>query len=123
MTLFIHVPRDATPETLWHMCLDYNWDDGFAFPQAIADHPNCDLAVALELFWLSNAISIYLGEVSNGAYNADWRCFCSSITQRILSGHYVQGATSFQVPLTKVQIYKYRKLGVPSLLLGGSWSV
>lgn len=118
MTLFLQPSPDANPETLRRLCLDYNWNDGFAFPQAIADHPNCDLAVALELFWVADAISVYLGQASEKARNAEWRSFCGLLTQRLLGGHYVQGSTLYQSPLTKTQLYKYRKIGVPGLLLG-----
>lgn len=97
------------------MAMEYNWDDGFAFPQAIADHPNCDLSVALELFWLADAISVLLGEAFEREYNTEWCLFCKELTQRLLDGDYVRGSVAFEVPLSKTQIYKYRKRGVPEL--------
>jgi hypothetical protein len=117
MALFIQPPPDATANMLHKMALDYNWDDGFAFPQAIADHPNCDLAVALELFWWADAISVLLGEANEYERNAEWRSFCNVLTQRLLDGHYVRGSVAFEIPLSKTQIYKYRKCGVPELFL------
>jgi len=119
MALFIQPPPNTSADTLRQMSLDYNWSDGFAFPQAIADHPNCDLAVALELFWLTDAISVYLGEASVQELNVAWRSFCKLLTQRLLGGYYIHGPASFRVPLTKTQIYKYQKLGVPSIFLTG----
>jgi hypothetical protein len=111
------LPSDATADQLRHLALDYNWDDGFSFPCAIADHPSCDLAVALELFWLANADEVYLGEASRDRYNADWYDFSEFIGKRIIEGHYKIGHGSFKVPLTKVQIYKFRKRGLPDVFL------
>jgi hypothetical protein len=117
MTLFTHPPSNATADMLRKMAMEYNWDDGFAFPQAIADHPNCDLAVALELFWLADAITVHLGEALQREYNTEWISFCKVLAQRLLDGHYVLGSVAFEVPLSKTQIYKYRKRGVPELFL------
>lgn len=99
------------------MSMEYNWDDGFAFPKAIADHPNCDLSVALALFWWADAISVLLGEALEREYNTEWRSFYKELTQRLLDGHYVRGSVAFEVPLSKTQIFKYRKRGVPELFL------
>lgn len=31
---------------------EYNWDDGFDFPRKVVSDSNCDLALALEVFYL-----------------------------------------------------------------------
>jgi hypothetical protein len=116
-------PSDSSPDYLRHLVLEYNWDDGLTFPQRISDHPACDLAVALEIFWLADAVTVLLGEEKINAYNADWRNFCTVLTERILSGHYARGLGSFEMPLTRTQIYNYRKRGVPDLLLTSVQSV
>jgi hypothetical protein len=117
MALFIQPPPNATAIMLSKMAMDYNWDDGFAFPQAIADHPNCDLAVALELFWLADAISVYIGETIEHERNSEWRSFSTVLAQRLLVGHYARGSVAFTIPLSKTLIYKYRQCGVPELFL------
>ena len=33
---------------------EYNWDDGFEIPKQILAAPSCDLALALEIFYLSD---------------------------------------------------------------------
>lgn len=33
---------------------EYNWDDGFEIPKEILAAPGCDLALALEIFYLSD---------------------------------------------------------------------
>lgn len=32
---------------------EYNWDDGFEVPRTILADPDCDLALALEIFYLA----------------------------------------------------------------------
>jgi hypothetical protein len=96
---------------------DHNWDDGFGVPRAVADHPNCDLAVALELFWLANADAVYLGEATERKGNEDWRSFSALIAQRVLADHYRPKSGRFRVPLTKVQIYNFRKKALPEVFL------
>ncbi|HET8994794.1 MAG TPA: DUF4274 domain-containing protein [Rhodococcus sp. (in: high G+C Gram-positive bacteria)] len=36
---------------LWELMSAYNWDDGFAVPLAVIEHPRCDRALALRMFW------------------------------------------------------------------------
>lgn len=36
---------------LWELMSVYNWDEGFAVPLAVVEHPRCDRALALRLFW------------------------------------------------------------------------
>src|SRR5262249_10560591 len=94
------------------------WDDGFLVPTAVANHPKCDLGVALELFWLAEAMCWFTGEVEAMDYNRDWATFCELITNRILTGHYQKGETSFTPGLGVAWIWRYRKQGVPEVLFG-----
>ena len=111
------IPASASSSELRQLALDYNWDDGFSLPRLIADHPNCDLAVALELFWLADADTVYLGEARDSPYNAQWRQFSKDLAERILGGHYSTGMGAFEPPLTRVQIYNLRKKGLPEIFL------
>ncbi len=38
----------------------YNWDDGFEIPKEILKNRNCDLALALEIFYLADGYNPYL---------------------------------------------------------------
>jgi hypothetical protein len=111
------IQPSASSNELRQLALGYNWDDGFALPRLIADHPNCDLAVALELFWLADADTVYLGEARESSHNAQWRQFSKDLAERILGGHYSTGVGAFQPPLTSVQIYNLRKRGLPEIFL------
>jgi hypothetical protein len=95
----------------------YNWDDGFEIPIVIAMHVEADLGVALKLFWLANAESVYLGEAKESQRNRDWLAFCRMLSARILDGNYAKGASVFEPPLTKVQTYQFRKAGLPEVFL------
>jgi len=103
--------------SLKQAALEYNWDDGLGVPFAIANHPKCDLAVALELFWVADAVEVHLGHHISSPWSEDWVQFCELLINRLLAGYYKQGEASFIPDLTKVQIYKYRKQNVPELFL------
>ncbi|WP_082611127.1 DUF4274 domain-containing protein [Lysobacter sp. Root916] len=111
------IQLSASSEDLRRLASEYNWDDGFAFPCHIADHPNCDLAAALELFWLANADAVYLGEAQDSPHNAAWRSFSEILAKRIIDGFYSPGPGTFDPPLTKVQAYNLRKRGLPEIFL------
>ncbi len=106
-----------TPEELQTLANCYNWDDGLAVPTAIAEHPKCDLGVALNLFWLADAICLFTKEIEPDEYNRDWVAFCNRITAAIVNGEYRNGETSFHVGLGVARHYKYRKKGVPEILI------
>jgi len=109
-----------TADELREFVRSYNWDDGFEVPCAVADHPQCDLGVALELFTLSDAMSIYLKEVESTSGKRDWIEFCEGLTYRILTGVYKPGLAQFHSELTATQAYKLRKRGVPEVLISGA---
>ncbi len=112
------IPTDASPEQLRILARDYNWDDGLGVPELISVHPNCDLSVALELFWLANADEIVLGKAQESPYNADWRSFCSRLSEKISRGEYASSENLYSPPLTRVQAYNLRKQGLPEVFFG-----
>jgi Domain of unknown function (DUF4274) len=110
-----------TARELSELIRSYNWDDGFDIPAAVAEHQQCDLGVALELFALSDAMSVYLKEVEPKPWKRDWIAFCERLAHRILTGAYKPGTIKFQSELTATQAYKLRKRGVPEVLISGSY--
>lgn len=70
---------------------EYNWDDGFEIPKEILAAPGCDLALALEIFYLS-----------------DGYAFLGNLTKT---------STAFEIPLSKVQKYKLQKKGISKIFL------
>lgn len=96
----------------------YNWDDGFALPQKLLDDPACDLALALEIFYLADGYACLcgLGEES-GPQLPLWKEFVSRLYDEIQGGKYPQTESPFSVPLNRVQRYKLKKSGVPEVFL------
>lgn len=102
---------------LQRAALHYNWDDGFDVPYAIANHPRCDLAVALELFWLSDAVEVHLDRHRISPASENWVRFFEFLMGRLMAGRYERGEASFVPDLSRVEMHKYKKLNVPDLFL------
>ena len=45
-----------TEEELFVLLDNYNWDNGFEVPEAIINHPNCTLPVALLAFYRADGL-------------------------------------------------------------------
>ena len=95
---------------------EYNWDDGFDLPKRILENPDCDLALALEIFFLADGCR-YLVDKSNDTSLKEWKFFMERLYADIGEGKYVQTESTFKNPLTKVQRYKLKKLQVPDIFL------
>lgn len=106
----------ANAEELFYLASEYNWDDGMATPKAIANHPLCDRATALMLFWRADAV-VTIDQDEAPEYQEEWFAFCKSITARLLSSEFPAGPNSFDPLIGKVQRYKYEKGGISVLLL------
>jgi hypothetical protein len=104
-------------EELNYLIRHYNWDDGFSVPQSVSQHPQCDLATALEMFWLSEAVSVIDLEEPPSPLRREWFEFARLLTSRISSGHYPRGRNRFLPGLSRVEEYRFRKQGVPDVFL------
>ena len=101
---------------LRHLLLEYNWDDGFGLPKELLENPDCDLALALEIFYLADGYS-YLIDKSRSTSLKEWKLFVEKLYNDILEGKYIQTASTFENPLTKVQRYKLKKQQIPDIFL------
>lgn len=95
---------------------EYNWDDGFDLPKKLLENPDCDLALALEIFYLADGYS-YLIDKSRSTSLNEWKLFIEKLYDDILAGKYIHTASTFQNPLSKVQRYKLRKQQIPDIFL------
>lgn len=95
---------------------EYNWDDGFDLPKKILENLDCDLALALEIFFLADGCR-YLVDRSNNTSLKAWKFFIERLYADILEGKYIQTESNFKNPLTKVQRYKLKKLQIPEIFL------
>lgn len=94
----------------------YNWDDGFELPKEILANPDCDLALALEIFYLADGYG-YLEQPRNATVSAEWNRFIAALYNDILNHKFPKSDTSFEIPLSKVQKYKLKKKGISELFL------
>lgn len=95
---------------------EYNWDDGFELPKELLENPDCDLALALEIFYLADGYS-YLTDKSRSTSLKEWKLFVEKLYADILEGKYTQTASIFANPLTKVQRYKLKKQQIPDIFI------
>lgn len=95
----------------------YNWDDGFDVPRKLLKDPECDLALALEIFSLADGYT-YLFDMENaGTGLKEWRDFVTTLYNDIISGKYPQTENKFEIPLNRVEKFKLKKLGTPDVFL------
>lgn len=96
-------------EILYIYAYNYNWDNGFDIPQTVLDNEKCDLSIALLIFYRADGLS-YLEDKSNNANLPQWSSFIKRLYDSILTGKYQRGEIEFKVPLSKVQVFKLKKL-------------
>lgn len=89
---------------------DYNWDDGFAVPEAIISNPNCGISTALSTFYLADGIS-YLKNKSavEGSSLELWKNFVIRLYHKIVDGGFERSCMAFTPPLSRVEMYKLKK--------------
>ena len=66
----------------------YNWDDGFDLPGRIISDENCDLALALQIFYLGDGFTYFQTYAHNIGGNKEWFCFIDYLYQEIKNGNY-----------------------------------
>ena len=102
---------------------NYNWDNGFEVPEAIINHPNCTLPVALLAFHRADGIQYLLeGEaIFANRLAKSWEDFIKEVYNKILKKKYPNGSISFQPEITKIQKFKLNKLNpnLDSIILDG----
>lgn len=96
-------------EILYVYTYNYNWDNGFEIPQAVLDNDKCDLSIALLFFYRADGLN-YLEEKSYDADLPQWSSFIKKLYVSILKRKYLKGEIEFKVPLSKVQLYKLKKM-------------
>ena len=95
---------------------EYNWDDGFEIPKEILADPSCDLALALEIFYLGDGYS-YLEDLGKTTDLEEWGSFIAALYDDILNNKYPNTGKPFENPLSKVQKYKLQKKGISKIFL------
>lgn len=101
--------QTADQEMLYVYAYNYNWDDGFDIPQTVLNNEKCDLSIALLIFYRANGLS-YLESKSDNANLPQWFSFIKRLYDSILTGKYQRGEIEFKVPLSKIQLFKLKKV-------------
>ena len=93
-----------TEDELFVLLDNYNWDNGFEVPEAIINHPNCTLSVALLAFHRADGIQYLLeGEaIFANRLSKSWENFIKEVYDKILKKKYPKGSISFQPEITKI---------------------
>lgn len=95
---------------------EYNWDDGFEIPKKILAAPGCALALALEIFYLSDGYA-FLDNLTKTTDVKEWGRFITVLYDDILNNKFPKTSTAFEIPLSKVQKYKLQKKGISKIFL------
>ena len=66
---------------------EYNWDDGFEVPRTILADPDCDLALALEIFYLAGGYE-YLEKLARRTKLQKWNQFITVLYEDILDNRF-----------------------------------
>lgn len=103
------ISQTEDQEILYIYIYNYNWDNGFDIPQTVLDNKKCDLSIALLIFYRADGLS-YLEDKTDNANLPQWYSFIKRLYDSILRGEYQRGEIEFKVPLSKVQLYKLKKL-------------
>ena len=96
-------------EILYVYAYNYNWDNGYDIPQTVLDNEKCDLSIALLIFYRADGLS-YLEDKYDNANLPQWSSFIKRLHDSILAGEYQRGEIEFKVPLSKVQLFKLKKV-------------
>lgn len=88
---------------IWH----YNWDNGLEIPQSVLNNKYCDLSIALLTFFRADGLSLLLNEDIELTH---WNTFIRNLFERLNTGYYKKALYEFSPELTKVQIFKIKKL-------------
>ncbi|WP_022766709.1 DUF4274 domain-containing protein [Butyrivibrio sp. XPD2006] len=103
------IPHINNKETLYVFVYNYNWDNGFDIPQEILNNEQCDLSIALLVFYRAGGFEYLSGKTDNENL-PQWSGFIKRLYDSIISKRYPKGEIEFRVPLSKVQLYKLKKI-------------
>lgn len=103
------ISQTEDQEILYVYAYNYNWDNGYDIPQTVLDNEKCDLSIALLIFYRADGLS-YLEDKYDNAHLPLWSSFIKRLHDSILAGEYQRGEIEFKVPLSKVQLFKLKKV-------------
>ena len=99
----------------------YNWDDGVGPVRDVVDSPETEFATALLIYWRLEGPWLHSNQ---GGVNQDARALNARVRDRLLAGFYPEGKLRFDptAELSRTQVYRLQKSGMPSELLLPEWA-
>lgn len=94
---------------LYVFAYNYNWEDGFEIPQTILDNKNCSLSTSLLIFHLADGMRKFDDDFDSVKLKR-WKDFVNKLYKSIVDGKYKKNDVGFTVPMSKVEIYKAKKI-------------
>ena len=76
-----------TYEKMKAVLQDYNWDNGFDVPKQILLDENCDLALALEVFYLGDGFGYFQTFAHNIGGTKEWFALSVTCTRILITGN------------------------------------
>ncbi len=106
-------------EELHRYMEEYNWGDGLEVPYFIMQHPNCELATALMMFWLAEGDYIFEDDFEEMDFidEVEFKYFLRMLHDRIVQGVYKTGNQQYRIPLNEEQKQYYREKNVQEVFL------
>ncbi|MBR0141256.1 MAG: DUF4274 domain-containing protein [Ruminococcus sp.] len=99
---------------LRQILMTYNWNGGFEIPKRILCEPACDLALAMEIFYLCDGYGYFLNSNSG---SKEWLDFISRLYGDIIVGKYHESENHYEIPLTESQKLKMKENKIPKIFL------
>ncbi|NLI58881.1 MAG: DUF4274 domain-containing protein [Clostridium sp.] len=96
-------------EILHLYAYNYNWDNGFKIPRKIIHKDCCQLSTALMMFYAADGIR-YLQDKSEVNNLKEWSILIKELYNKIINNEFLEGTIKFTPPLSKVQIFKIKKI-------------
>ncbi len=98
-------------EELYLYAYNMSYNDNYTIDkiETIINNDKCDLNTALMMFCMFDGYS-FIEDKQNYHNNPEWHSTITNLYNIILSGHLEQSDIQFSSKLTKVQIYKLKKL-------------
>lgn len=105
---------ECSTNELYIFIKEYNWDDGLEVPFYILNHMNCDLGLALNIFYLVEGQVIWNDDFEKKSLD-NWKRFVKELYKKIDNDEYSKKGTPFICHLDSDYIYEMKNNGVKDI--------
>jgi hypothetical protein len=97
-------------EVLYLYAYNYNWYNGFEIPRNILLKDCCELSTALMIFYTGDGVRYLQDKNEDNGNLKEWSIFIRELYAKIVDNEFSKGNIKFIPPLSKVQIFKLKKM-------------